>query len=300
MPPVARLALPLLAALLGLATLPVHGQGGGARERSIFVTVTDQDGAPVTGLSPSEFVVREDGRRREVLGAFQATEPVTVALMVDNSAAAEPYVADMRSALKAFVERIGGKYPTALTTVAERPRIRVEYTLDKQALLEGVQRIFAVPGSAAYFVEGLLELSRGLAARDFERAAIVAITAEGPEYSERHYTQALPQLRESGAMFEAFVLSSRGGPDLREEGSRSRSVLLDRGTRETGGDRIELLTSMGLERALANLAARLEAQHKVTYARPESLIPPEKIEVAVTRPGLTARGTPARPAGTAR
>jgi len=30
----------------------------------------------------------------------------------------------------------------------------------------------------------------------------------------------------------------------------------------------------------------------VVYVRPDSLIPPEKIEVSVTRPGLTVRSTP--------
>ena len=31
-------------------------------------------------------------------------------------------------------------------------------------------------------------------------------------------------------------------------------------------------------------------QYKVTYARPERLIPPEKVTIAASRPGLTAHG----------
>jgi VWFA-related protein len=266
----------------------------GARERAVYVTVTGEDGLPVAGLSPREFVVREDGRRREVLFAATATEPVTIALMVDNSTAAEPFLADIRRALEAFVKRVGGKHPTAVTTIGDRPTIAADYTLDTGALVNAVQRIFPQPGSAAYFVEGLTELSRGLMARDFERAVIVAVTTEGPEFSERHYNEALELLEESGASLEAFVLTTGGGPDMREEGSRSRAVLLDRGARESGGERHELLTSMALEGALEKLVARLEGQYKVVYSRPESLVPPEKIEVGVTREGLDARGTPAR------
>ena len=42
------------------------------------------------------------------------------------------------------------------------------------------------------------------------------------------------------------------------------------------------------------LAASLKSQYRVVYARPASLIPPEKIEVTSAKPGLDARGTPAR------
>ena len=40
---------------------------------------------------------------------------------------------------------------------------------------------------------------------------------------------------------------------------------------------------------MKQLAAELLNQYVVTYARPDTLIPPEKIEVTVTKPGLTAR-----------
>jgi hypothetical protein len=75
---------------------------------------------------------------------------------------------------------------------------------------------------------------------------------------------------------------------------RQRAVVLDRGPRETGGRRVDLLTSMALDDALQKLARQLTNEYRITYSRPESLIPPEKIEVGVKRPGLDARGTPAR------
>jgi VWFA-related protein len=267
------------------------------RDRDVFVTVTNNEGTPVTDLGPQEFVIREDGVRREVLSARQATEPVTIALMVDNSQFTEPYLGDIRRALKAFVDRMGGKHPMALTTVADRPTILLDYTLDKKALLAATERVFPVPNSGSTFLEGLRELSKGLAGREAERAAIVAVTAEGPELSDRHFSEILPTLRTSGASLEVLVITRPGGPDMSEEGARNRAFLIDAGPRQTGGGRVDLLTSMSLGPALERLAAQLENQYRVTYARPESLIPPEKIEVSVTRPGLSARGTPVRTIG---
>jgi hypothetical protein len=283
---------PVIALLAAPALLGQEARG--SRERSIYVTVTGPDGRPVSGLPPNAFVVREDGRRREVLTAVPAAEPATLALMVDNSAASAPFVADMRRALETFVGRMGGTHPMAVTAIGDRPTIIQDYTLDKESLLKGVRRLFPVPDSAAYFTEGVAELSRGLIARDFERAFLIAILTEGPEYSDRRHIDTLPLLKESGAALEAIVIATPGGPDLAEDAARSRSIILDRGAQDSGGDRVDILTSMGLDQALADLAARIEGQYKVTYARPESLIPPERIEVSVTRPGLSARGTPVK------
>jgi len=242
-------------------------------------------------------VIREDGVRREVLAARPASEPVTIALMVDNSQFTEPYLGDIRRALRAFVERLGGKHPMAITAVADRPTILADYTLDRKALLAATDRVFAIPNSGSTFLEGLRELSKGLAGREAERAAIVAVTAEGPELSDRHFSEVLPSLRTSGASLEVLVITRPGGADLSEEGPRNRAFLIDAGARATGGGRVDLLTSMSLTPALERLAAQLENQYRVTYARPESLIPPEKTEVSVTRPGLSARGTPLRTIG---
>ena len=68
-------------------------------------------------------------------------------------------------------------------------------------------------------------------------------------------------------------------------------MVLDEGPRETGGRREELLTSMALADQLTQLADELTHQYKVTYARPQSLIPPERVTVSAAKPGVIARGT---------
>ena len=43
---------------------------------------------------------------------------------------------------------------------------------------------------------------------------------------------------------------------------------------------------------MQELAAILKTQQRVVYARPEQLIPPEKIRVDATKAGLDASGAP--------
>ncbi len=68
-------------------------------------------------------------------------------------------------------------------------------------------------------------------------------------------------------------------------------MVLDQGPRTTGGRRDEMLAAMALPARLKPLADELMHQYRVTYARPQSLIPPEHVTVAASKPGLTARGT---------
>jgi VWFA-related protein len=289
-----------LALALAAAAVLVAGGAGDprqdrtGRERGMYVSVVNRDAQPVTDLSAREFVVREDGVAREVLMAEKAEDPITIALLVDNSQAATGVVSDVRRALKSFVEQMGGKNPIAVTTFGERPTILQDYTLVVPQLTRAVERIFPVPSSGAYLLEALKQVATGFSKRDFDRGVMVAICTEGPEFSELNYEQVLPVLRGSGAAVDAFVFQARATPDPADPNVRSRAVVLDAGPRETGGRRVDLLTSMALDGALKTLATQLTNEYRITYARPESLIPPEKIEVSVTRPGLDARGTPIR------
>ncbi len=91
----------------------------------------------------------------------------------------------------------------------------------------------------------------------------------------------------------AVVLVNPAGSFLTDE-ARNRATVLDRGPRESGGLRMDVLTSMSFEPRLKDLGGILKNQYRVVYARPESLIPPERVEVSSGKPGLEVRGTPAR------
>lgn len=265
-----------------------------AQERVLYVSAFDAaTRKPVPNLSPEAFVVREDGVVREILRVSPATSPMPLAVVVDNSQAMAPAISDLRRGLTAFITGIEGLGPVTLVTVADRPTIALGYTASRQELVDAVNRLFHAPTSGATLVDAISEVAKGLARRESDRAAIVAVTGEFTEFSQLAYQNVLEDLRDSGAALHAVVLSNPAG-SLNTDEARIRATVLDRGPRESGGVRIDVLTSLAFEPRLTELAAILRAQYRVVYARPTALIPPKTIEVTSARREIEARGTPAR------
>lgn len=262
------------------------------REFAMYVTVLDKDGKPVTDLRPDEFVIRENGARREILRASRATQPLDIALIVDNSQASSAFTHDLREGVRSFVRAMAGSNRIALIGAGERPTVLQDYISDPGVLDKGVNRIFSLPDSGAYVLQAIIEASRGIQKREAGRPVIVAVATDGPEFSDRYHDLVLEPLKQSGAALHVLFLQRDG--ETTTDAARERGIVFDRGTRETGGRYDTVLAAQALPGKLAQVAAELSNQYIVTYSRPSSLIPPDTFEVAVTRQGLTARGLPAR------
>lgn len=267
-------------------------------EQTLYVSVLDKAKHPVTGLAVSDFVVTEEGVQREVLRAGRTADPIDLAVLVDNSQAIQAYVNDVRKAVGSFMTRMAGEQSAsvALIGMADRPTGLQDYTSSVALLREASLKIFAQPGAGTVFQDAINDALKGFKSRPNPRKAIVVITTEGTDFSNVPYQHTVENLAESGVAFHVLVITNRRQNGFADELARDRSYVFDQGTSQTGGRRVDLLSSMGLQGALDDVAADLAAQYKVVYARPGELIPPKKgPEVQVKRPGLTVRGTLVRP-----
>ncbi len=283
-------ALGLLAvtlALPGFAQQAPRASDEGPRTARIYVSVLGPRGTPVTDLTAADFTVREDGVAREVLRAAPATDPLQVVLLVDDSQAATDAIQPLREGLRAFVDQLHGRAEIGIVTVADRAASLVAPTTDRTALNKGIDRVFARSGSGAYLLDGIIDTARGFTRRHAARPVIVAVTMEGVEFSNLHYQNVLKELENSGAALHVLAVGTPASSMADE--MRNRNQVLAYGTEETGGRREQLLTPSGLSDALPRVAQELLHQYLVTYSRPETLIPPEKIQVSVSRPDVTVR-----------
>ena len=280
------------AAASGLAR-PVFTQAqADSRERTLFLSAVDKSGEPIDDLRISDVIVREDGARREILRLSRAIEPIDIALLIDNSAAAEGAVIPMRSALRSFVRAMAEGNEIAVIALADRPTVVVEYTSDLKKLEDGAGGLFPMSGSGMTLLDAVTETVRGLTRRNAPRAMIVSVINDGPEFSTRSFRQVIDAVKAANAQLHAVTVGAFS--DTGNSEARERAFVLDLGTKESGGQRMTLLSPMGLDSALGKLARELSSQYKVVYGRPQSLVPPEKLEIASGRRGVTLRGTPTR------
>lgn len=285
-------------AVMGLAA----GAGPGAaaqratrdvRERHVFITVLNRNDVPVTDLTTKEVVVKEDGAVREIVSVTRATTPMQIVLLVDDSQATDSLTAEIRQSATSFVGMMARNSPDSemsLWTFGERPTRQVDFTSSVPLLTRAIGSLFPRVGAGSYLMEALVNVSTDLKKRGATRPIIVAFLAEdGPEFSTATEDTVTYALKGTGAALWSIVLQARPDPNARggvQIERRDRTAVLSDDAAQSGGGTKVILDRLGLESAFASIASRLGSQLDVAYARPDRLIPPSKIDVTVTRPGV--------------
>lgn len=277
-------ALLAVAAITAAAatTAPLTAGAQQARQRSITVTVLDEDGRAVTELQPDDIIVREDGLAREIVRVEPAPPPTELVLLVDDSQAVGSALRDVRDALQSFTELVTALEPAPavrLVTFGDRPTTLVNFTSSFSALSTAIERIAPRPGAGATLLEAIDESARALIARESERPVMVAFVVEaGPEFGNLRHTQVRQRLQSANTSLWAIVLAQPGGPGS-SDAERERQVVLGDVTRQSGGRTELTLAAQQLPQKFGALAAQISSRWQITYGRPDTLIPPEDLEV---------------------
>jgi VWFA-related protein len=235
-------------------------------ERAALVTVIADAGMPIRELTARDFVVKEDGRKAEVVDAKLSKDPLSVALLIDISqpprGVTRP-VQDLRNAAAAFVKTIHAVSPDAqiaLVMFAGAAVTAVDFTNKSDELEAAISKIFPNQQTVAVLMEAMLDSAKRLEARPAPRRAMVTIDFNSSEGSpDRMVQQAGDAVTNSGATF--WAVSVRGTAPA----SATREEVLNKMTKATGGKRFSSIESSGLEGILKNVAASLASQYLVTF-----------------------------------
>jgi VWFA-related protein len=266
----------------------------GGLTRTVFVSVVDKSEVPVTDLSADDFVIKEGGKDREIVGAGMTTMPLRIAIVVDDNG-----TGIFRYALAKFVERLQGRAEFALSTVQGQHLKLLDYTSNLERVSGAISQLNARPATndGGQLLEGIFETAKDFQKRRTQRPIIVVLTVGGEEHSTLPAQHVLGELEKSGAALNVIAINSSAlramvtvsKPSALLESNLNLSEVLGDGPKQSGGKRDEIVASPGIVTGLQELAEALRNQYAVSFSRPDRPKDTEKLSVSVKRSGLTVR-----------
>ena len=260
--------------------------------RHVYVTVIDNSGAAVTGLTAADFRLRENNRDREIASVEPATEPLRIALMVEETLTP---MGGVRQGLADFIQQMRGKAEMSIIVVGLANRTAVPYTTDANALVAGIN---ALPLSQRqqnnHVPEGIGDLARVFAKERVARPVMVMIALDSQQVSNEQPQSVLNLLRDSNAQLHVVSLeTSQAAAGAEGAGAMidaaGRAQVLGDGPRQSGGRQWPVTALTAVPKAMASIANDLLNQYKITYTLPAGTDASDRVNVTTSRRGVTLR-----------
>jgi Ca-activated chloride channel family protein len=271
---------------LAMGVEPARGDGKPQRI-AVVATVTDGAHRVVSGLTPADFVVREDGHPRPLSGFDPSRRPLSVTVMVARSdslwlapkgvrAAAARFLTDLLPGDEARVCGFTGD-------IVCSPR----FTRDHDALAQEVDRLKTGFGTRLYdAVSSTLDAMR---LTPPGRRRLIVIFSDGEDNGSRlMFHDVIERAREDDVMVYGIGLQTRidDGDDIVP--SRPDRTIRPLAA-ETGGGYYEPAKSQDLVSIVARIEEELRHQYVLTFAPVSDAAGSHRIEVRSTAPNLRVR-----------
>ncbi|MEO7190943.1 MAG: hypothetical protein ABI051_07790 [Vicinamibacterales bacterium] len=270
------IATPLSLGAITPATAPLS--------RTLYVTVTDKEGKAVPGLTPKDFTVKDGGKEREITSVQLPAGRMKLAILIEEALSPDTAV---RQGILDFGRRLLPIADVSIVAAGIKNTMAVDFTTDVNKLVEGLNSLTLLNGRmGSHMAEGIMDLARDFQKSKPERPVIVAVALEIDQESADRPDMVLNELRLSRAMMNVVgvTMPDQAKPSLSNLADQSeRSKVIGEGPRQSGGTRVDVVSSRGIPSALMQVAGALEAQYAITYVLPEGTKPSDRISVSTSR-----------------
>jgi len=275
--------------------------------KTIYVTVLDNKGAPITDLGPAELEAKAGGKAMEIVRMQPGQMPFRIAVIVSDAG-----TGGFQQGLANFMQKLLGQAEFSLISVIGQPEVVSDYSSEGAVLKEAVRRVGPrgrARGVGAQLMEAIQEATRSVA-DDGRRPVILVLRAGGEAATTLEGDQIREDLRKSGAVL--YVVSTVGAQRPPASSARTGisseqaqmqdadnannalniAQVLGDGSKESGG-RHDQVISTTLVPALERVADELLSQYSVTCVLPAGVKPNDKLSISTKRKGARIQA-PAR------
>jgi Ca-activated chloride channel family protein len=272
----AALALPRL----GAAQQPTFRAG--AQTVPVYVTVTDQNKRLVGDLQREDFEIYDEKVKQDIILFDNEIQPVTVAVMIDSSGSMTLNLEFVKQAAEQFTIRLLPEDKGRVGYFNDKIAFLSDFTNDRDAIIASIRDMqFGNPtrlyDAVAFSLDELKDIDG--------RKVILAFTDGADTASRTGQGEILRRAREEEVMIYGIGLESE------MMGTRTRpDRALRRMADETGGGYFELRNTDDLGPTFTRVAQELHSQYLLGFEPQKADGKVHRIEVRVSRPGLSARG----------
>jgi Ca-activated chloride channel family protein len=231
---------------------------------SVFVNVTDRDGAAVSRLSREDFALTEDGRPQRIAVFERQLElPLNLTLAIDTSGSVRKNLAEEAGAARRFARALlRSQEQMSLYQFATEARELVPFTNKLSRIDRGLGRLHGGSATALYDAIGTAsERLGGLIGKEAGRKVLVVVSDGDDTASRTTYAQALEQALRSQVMIYSIIdvpVEASAGRDL---GGEHALITL---AEQTGGKSF-YISDRGLDKAFQRVSDDLRTQYLLGY-----------------------------------
>ncbi len=249
---------------------------------NVFVTVTDDHGAPVSSLKKENFAVREDGVEQK-LAVFdrESALPLSIVLAVDASLSTGKDLKLELDSARAFAHSVVRPQDAlALFQFSEVVNELVPFTSDLRLVDRGIARVHL--GAATALYDAIFLGSQALMRRQ-GRKVLVVITDGGDTMSQVDYHEALREAQQADALVYSIVMVPIEASAGRNTGGEHALIQM---SEDTGGIYYYADTPQQIDRAFHRISDELRTQYLLGYYPRQRLSDSDfrRIQVTVTPP----------------
>lgn len=228
---------------------------------NVFVTVLDQEGAPVGGLTKDKFKLTEDGVPQKIAVFSRESElPLSIILAMDVSLSVKKDLKlELESARRFVHALVRPQDALSLYQFSEHVDELTKFTSNMRKIDDGLNR--ARVGSATALYDAVYLGSHALSKRQ-GRKVLVVITDGGDTMSSVGYQEALRAAQESEAIVYSLIvvpIASDAGRDLGGEHA------LIQMSHDTGGKHFYAEGAAQLDQAFRQVSDELRTQYLLAY-----------------------------------
>lgn len=252
--------------------------------RSLYVTVTDQRGKPVLGLTADDFLVRRDAEQLDIVGFKEAVPlPLTLGLALDTSGSMFERLAEVQRATAALLDSaIRPNDRSFAIAFNDRPLLLAPPTAAPQEVAGRLRQVVADGNTSMHdaVTMGVLVHSHGRGRR------VLLLLSDGEDTSSRLlFFDALEYAKRAGvAIYPIGLGISRSDVGIRRK--------LDTLAQETGGRSLHVANVAALPEAYGEVVAELRSQYLLTYKHDPlraEIRSKDKVKVEARRANLKVR-----------